>query len=179
MKPTRLWFVLLGLPAFALQAAEVGNISPSEQTAVVQRVITLNLEEVGFGPSLLQDMGHDGLAYHLVAGVQREATPDAAIRAQANTDFSPGHAWEGDATLGMAYFFSRNDFSPLVSAGFGWGFADGKGWNNGFSLSATGGMQMFRTATTQLSLEAGPRIVLSSGKDGMPVVWSLGLNLFW
>ncbi len=169
----------LCLATHSVGAAEVGNIGDSEISAVERRVITKNFMEVGFGPSMLQNMGESGVGYHLLAGFQREATPDAAIRAQANTDFVPGHAWEGDATLGMAYFFSRGDFSPLVSAGFGWGFADGKGWSNGFSLAGTVGMQMFRTATTQLSLEAGPRIVLDNGRDGMPVAWSLGLNLFY
>jgi hypothetical protein len=178
----RLTFALLGLSGLAVHsvaAAEVGNIGDSEISAVERRVITKNFGEVGFGPSVLQNMGSSGVGYHLLAGFQREATPDAAIRAQVNTDFVPGHAWEGDATLGMAYFFSRGDFSPMVSGGFGWGFADGKGWSNGFALAGTVGMQMFRTATTQLSLEAGPRIVLSSGRDGMPVAWSLGLNLFY
>jgi len=182
MSFSRFSFALAGISGLALHAvsaAEVGNIGDSEISAVERRVITKNFEVVGFGPSLLQNMGQDGVAYHLLAGFQREATPDAAIRAQANTDFVPGHAWEADATLGMAYFFSRGDFSPLVSAAFGWGFADGRGWSNGFSLAATAGMEMFRTATTQLSLEAGPRIVLDRGPDGMPVAWSLGLNLLF
>ena len=178
----RLAFVFLGLSSLASQtvhAAEVGNIGDSEISAVERRVVTKNFGEVGFGPSLLLNMGENGVAYHLVAGFQREATPDAAIRLQANTDFVPGHAWEGDATLGMAYFFSRGDFSPMASAAFGWGFANGNGWSNGFTLAGTVGMQMFRTATTQLSLEAGPRIILDGSSGGMPVAWSLGLNLFY
>lgn len=178
MSPFRLSPLVLGFSVCVLHAAEVGNITSSESTALERRVNTKNFEVLGFGPSRFGNMGETDLAYHLLAGIQREATPDAAIRAQANLDFVPLHAWEGDATLGMAYFFSRGDFSPLVSAAFGWGFADGRDWSNGFSLSGTAGIQMFRTATTQLSLEGGPRIVLDRGRDGMPVVWSLGLNLF-
>jgi len=125
-------------------------------------------------------LDHDGLAYHTVGGFQREATADAAIRGQVGFDFASGlDAWESDATLGMAYFFSRGDFSPLVGASFGWGTAHGRSWSGGFALAATAGVQAFRTATTQLSLEAGPRLILDRGKDGLPVAWSLGLNLFW
>ena len=162
------------------RAAEVGNISSSESTALERRVITKNFAYAGFGPSILAGLDHQGLAYHTVLGFQREATADAAIRGQVGFDFASGmDAFESDGTLGMAYFFSRGDFSPLLGASFGWGTAYGRNWSGGFALAATAGIQAFRTATTQLSLEGGPRVILDRCKDGLPVAWSLGLNLFW
>lgn len=186
MRITKKHFASRHLPSLVLLAvaaaswgAEVGDISPSESTALERRVATKNFVYAGFGPSTLLGLDHDGLGYHTTTGIQREATPNAAIRGQLGFDFSPGmDAWESDATLGMAYFFSRGDFSPLVGASFGWGTAHGRSWSGGFALAATVGIQAFRTATTQLSLEGGPRLILDRNVDGYPVAWSLGLNLF-
>jgi hypothetical protein len=160
--------------AISVQAAEVGDISVPESSALERRVQTRNFTILGFGPGDLEGLGHDGFSYHLQGGWWREAHPNAAIRILSDLDFRPGFdAWKLDAGVGVVLLASRGAISPFIGADFGWGFANGDKSVNGFSLGASLGMQLFRTASTQMSLEGRSSLILDS--DRTP--WSNSLAL--
>jgi hypothetical protein len=160
--------------AVSVQAAEVGDISVSESSALERRIQTKNFKFLGFGPGLLNDVGDDGFAYHLQGGWWREAHPNAAIRILSDLDFRPGfEAWKLAGGVGVVWLPSRQTVSPFVGADFGYGISNGEHWADGFALGASAGLQIFRTATTQLSLEGRSSVVL----DGDRFPWSNGFAL--
>jgi len=158
----------------SVQAAEVGDISVPESSALERRVQTRNFTILGFGPGILQGIGHEGFAYHLQGGWWRETHPNAAIRILSQIDFRPGFdAWKVAGGVGAVWLPSRQTVSPFLGADFGWGFANGSEWANGFTLGASAGIQLFRTASTQMSLEGRSSVIL--GSDRLP--WSNSLAL--
>ncbi|MBK8804216.1 MAG: hypothetical protein IPN71_19585 [Fibrobacteres bacterium] len=63
--------------------------------------------------------------------------------------------------------------SPILGADFGWGFANGDESANGFTLGGSAGVQMFRTASTQMSVELRNSVIL----DGDLFPWSNALAI--
>lgn len=174
MKTHTTSLLAVAISTFSVYAAEVGDISVPESSALERRVQTRNFTILGFGPGDLQGLGHDGFSYHLQGGWWREAHPNAAIRILSDFDFRPNfNAWKLAAGVGAVWLPSRQAVSPFVGADFGWGFANGKHWANGFTLGGSVGLQLFRTASTQMSLEGRSSVIL----DGDRLPWSNSLAL--
>jgi hypothetical protein len=166
--------LLASLVTLSVSAAEVGDVTVAESSALERRVQTRNFTILGFGPGDLEGLGHDGFSYHLQGGWWREAHPNAAIRILSDLDFRPGFdAWKLDAGVGVVVLASRGAISPFLGADFGWGFANGDQSVNGFSLGASLGLQLFRTASTQMSIEGRSSLILDS--DRTP--WSNSMAL--
>lgn len=160
-------FLATGSAAFA---SRVGDISESESVALERRVKTKNLKFLGFGPGAITGLGSSGYSYHLQGGWWREAHPNAAIRILSDLDFRSGwDAWKASAGIGAVWLPSRGLASPFVGFDFGWGIADGEEAASGFALGTSIGLQLFRTATTQLSLEGRSSLLLERAV-GIP--WS-------
>lgn len=163
-------FALCLLIGSAARASEVGDISESESVALERRVKTKNLKFLGFGPGALTGLGSNGYSYHIQGGWWREAHPNAAIRILSDLDFRPEwDAWKASAGIGAVWLPSRGLASPFVGFDFGWGIADGKEAASGFALGTSIGLQLFRTATTQLSLEGRSALLL---ERAIGVPWS-------
>lgn len=174
MKTHARFLLIATFSTLSVSAAEVGDISVPESSALERRVQTRNFTLLGFGPGDLEGLGNDGYSYHLQGGWWREAHPNAAIRILSDLDFRPGFdAWKLDAGVGVVWLPSRQSISPFIGADFGWGFANGDQSANGFSLGASLGMQLFRTASTQMSIEGRSSLILDS--DRTP--WSNSLAL--
>ena len=173
-KTTTRSFIAVSLLALSLQAEEVGDITVPESKSLERRVQTQNFTILGFGPGYLQGLGNDGFSYHLQGGWWREAHPNAAIRILSDFDFRPNFKnWKAAAGLGLVLLPSRQSISPFLGADFGWGFADGRKMANGFDLGGSVGMQLFRTASTQMSVEGRSSVIL----DGDQTPWSNSLAL--
>lgn len=158
----------------SIHAAEVGDITIPESQALEARIQTRNFTLLGFGPGSLQGAGNDGFSYHLQGGWWREAHPNAAIRILSDLDFRPGFdAWKLSGGLGAVWLMSRQVMSPFLGGDFGWGYASGEGSTNGFALGGSVGIQMFRTASTQMSIEGRTSVIL----DGDRQPWSNSLAL--
>ncbi len=170
--------LLVSLFTTSAYAAEVGNISQPESISMEQRIKTMNFVFAGFGPGNLSGIGPSGFAYHLQAGGWREAHPNAAIRILSDLDFQPSfQAWKWSGSVGAVWLVSRGIASPFMGVDFGYGFADGTTPLKGFSLGGSLGLQLFRTATTQLSLEGRSTVVLNS--DHTPWANSLALSVLF
>ena len=173
-KTTTRSLLMVSLLTLSVHTEEVGDITGPESSALERRVQTRNFTILGFGPGDLQGLGHDGFSYHLQGGWWREAHPNAAIRILSDFDFRPNfNAWKAAAGVGAVWLPSRQAISPFVGADFGWGFADGGKAANGFTLGGSIGVQLFRTASTQMSLEDRCSVVL----DGDQSPWSNSLAL--
>jgi len=166
------------LSVLSATASEVGEVTVPESSALERRVQTRNFTIMGFGPGALSGLGDDGFVYHLQGGWWREAHPNAAIRILSDFDFRPDfNAWKLDAGLGAVWLPSREPISPFVGADFGWGIADGRKWASGFTLGGSLGMQLFRTASTQMSVGGRGTILLDNGMEKFPWATSLALSV--
>ncbi|MBK9578877.1 MAG: hypothetical protein IPK50_13415 [Fibrobacterota bacterium] len=166
--------LLASLSIVTVHAAEVGDISAPETIALERRVQTRNFTILGFGPGNLSGLGDDGFAYHLQGGWWREAHPNAAIRILSDLDFRPDFdAWKLSGGVGAVWLVSRQSVSPFLGADFGWGFANGVESANGFTLGGSVGVQLFRTATTQMSIEGRTSVIM----DGDQTPWSNSVAL--
>jgi len=172
--------LIASLSTFSATASEVGDISVPESSALERRVQTRNFTIMGFGPGSLSGLGDNGFVYHLQGGWWREAHPNAAIRILSDFDFRPDiKTWKLDAGLGAVWMPSRDPISPFVGADFGWGIADGRKWASGFTFGGSLGMQLFRTASTQMSIEGRSSILLDDGFDRYPWANSLALSVLF
>lgn len=166
--------LLLSLASFSVHAAEPSDMPVAEADPVPQQIHSLNLKTLGFGPGALTGLGDNGLSYHLQGGLWREVHPNAAIRVLSEFDTRSGFdAWKVSAGLGAVWIPWKKAFSPFLGADLGWGYGDGKHSATGFALGASGGMQLFRGSSTQMSVEARSSFVL----DGDHLPWANSLVL--
>lgn len=162
-------FLFVSLLTLSVNAAEVGDILVAESNELQRRVQTRNFTVLGFGPGGLSGLGDNGFSYHLQGGMWREVHPNAAIRVLSDFDTRPGfEAWKVTGGVGAVWMPSRQAVSPFVGADFGWGYGDGTHSANGFALGASVGVQLFRTASTQMSIEGRSSVIL----DGDHLPWS-------
>lgn len=137
-------------------AQKVGEISPDDQRKVVTRVEALRLTSISFGPAFGSDMNNNKMFYSLHLGSHWEVTPNAEIRI--NADGALASKDEGtwlSASVGGGWLIFTDDFSPVIGAEFGYGYAhiDRVSDPSGFIVGGFAGVRMFRTATAQMSVE--------------------------
>ncbi len=138
------------------QTPKVGEISYEEQEKVRARVQTLDLTSLSFGPSWSSDMNNSDVFYSVHAGRTWEVNTHAEVRANLDAAFASTN--EGlwlSGTIGAGWLLTTDDFSPVLGAEFGYGYAhvDGFPDPSGFVLGGFAGVRFFRTSTTQMSLE--------------------------
>lgn len=146
-------------------AQKVGEITPEDQQRVRTRVEALKLTSISFGPAFGSDMNNDDLFYSLHLGRHWEATTHAEIRL--NADAALASKNEGtwlSASIGGGWLIMTDDFSPVIGAEFGYGYAhiDDISDASGFMVGGFAGIRMFRTATAQMSVEYYIQSILDS-----------------
>lgn len=148
--------LLLSLFISAAHAQKVGEISPEDQRHVRARVESLRMTHISFGPSFGSDMNNDKMFYSLHLGSHWEPSTNAEIRL--NGDFAT--ASEGNGTwlsgsIGGGWIPLRDNFSPVIGAEFGYGYAHIKHASDpaGFMVGGYLGVRFFRTSNAQMSIE--------------------------
>jgi len=169
------------LSASLTLAAEVGNISASQASSMETRINSRNYQFFGFGPASLSNTGEEeGMAYHLAWGMSREVVPHASIRSIVQSDFQPkSGAGIAGGGLGVLGFLTTSDFSPYLGADLGWGIAWGADATTQLSWGLSGGMQLFRTSSTQLGLECRLFSLFEKTREGLPMGLSAQLGLYY
>ena len=137
-------------------AQRVGEITPEDQHRVATRVEALRLTSISFGPAFGSDMNNEKMFYSLHLGSHWEVTTHAEIRL--NADAALASKDEGkwlSASVGGGWLIFTDDFSPVIGAEFGYGYAhiDRISDPSGFMVGGFAGVRMFRTATAQMSIE--------------------------
>lgn len=137
-------------------AQKVGEITPEDQQRVKTRVEALRLTSISFGPAFGSDMNNDDMFYSLHLGSHWEVTTHAEIRL--NADAALASKNEGtwlSASVGGGWLIFTDNFSPVIGAEFGYGYAhiDGISDPAGFIAGGFAGVRMFRTASAQMSIE--------------------------
>ncbi len=137
-------------------AQRVGEITQEDQQRVATRVEALRLTSISFGPAFGSDMNNEKMFYSLHLGSHWEVTTHAEIRL--NADAALASKEEGtwlSASVGGGWLIFTDDFSPVIGAEFGYGYAhiDRISDPSGFMVGGFAGVRMFRTATAQMSLE--------------------------
>lgn len=181
IRPTLLLAAILASSSTVASAAEVGSISSDQVGSMERRVNSRNYQFFGFGPSSLSNTGEEsGMAYHLAYGMSREVVPHASIRGLVQSDFQPksGSGIAG-AGLGVMGFLTTSDISPYLGADLGWGVAWGADAVSQFSWGLSGGVQFFRTSSTQLGVEARLFSLFEKTREGLPMGLSAQLALYY
>lgn len=181
MHRSSLLAALLTLSVSASFAAEVGSISHDQVGSMERRVNSRNYQFFGFGPASLANTGAEsGMAYHLAYGMSREVVPHASIRGILQSDFQPkSGAGLAGAGLGVMGFFTTSDISPYLGADLGWGLAWGANPVSQFSWGLSGGVQLFRTSSTQLGVETRLFSLFEKTREGLPMGLSAQLALYY
>lgn len=161
------------------QTPKVGNISYEDQERVRSRVQTLDLTSLAFGPSWGSDVNNSDLFYSLHVGRNWEVNPNAEVRA--SLDGAIASTNEGlwlSGTVGAGWLMTTDDISPVLGAEFGYGYAhvDGLPDPAGFVLGGFAGVRLFRTATTQMSVEGFFQTIL---KYENPVMAGLRVGILF
>ncbi|MCB9073845.1 MAG: hypothetical protein H6623_09500 [Bdellovibrionaceae bacterium] len=157
------------LPAYREPSQEprVGEITPEQQQRVHTRVQTLSLTSLSFGPSWGKDMQNRNMFYALHLGHHWEATTNAEIRLNLDAAIpSKGDGLWLAGTVGAGWLVSTENFSPVVGAEFGFGYAHITQISDpsGFVFGGFAGLRLFRTATTQMSVEGFFQALMDGNK---------------
>jgi hypothetical protein len=151
-----LQFLISFVLGFSAHAQKVGEISPEDQQRVKTRVESLRLTSISFGPAFGSDMNNDKMFYSLHLGSHWEVTTHAELRL--NADAATASKEEGtwlSASIGGGWLILTDDFSPVIGAEFGYGYAhiDDIADPSGFLAGGFAGVRLFRTANAQMSIE--------------------------
>lgn len=139
-----------------------------QQEPVLEKTEAVRLAFGGFGPAGFANMGESNIAYDFFGGLLWEVNPQAAIKVEADitTDFS--NATMITANLGANFYPLVQDISPVFGALFGFGYANGTSNEFGFDVGVSGGVILFRTANTQMTIEGHGVFLLNEMEDGYP-----------
>ncbi len=139
-----------------------------QRKPVMEKTRAARLTVAGFGPAGFVNMGESNLSYDFFGGLLWEVNPQAAIKVigDVTTDFS--NVTMITANLGANFYPVTQDISPVFGAMFGFGYAHGTSNEFGFDVGVSGGVILFRTATTQLTLEGHGIFLLREMEDGYP-----------
>ena len=158
----------------------VGQIKKENADKLSTRIKSRKFETVAFGGTTFVNGPNTNVGYYLKYGYIWDVDAHMAIKLQADMNISSSEpsAFFGMASLGMNYYFSDTKFSPYIGADFGFGTS--KDDNAGFALGASAGVLMFRTATTQIGIEARYQSLTSKNNTGeIPSVFSISLAVYY
>lgn len=155
----------------------VGEIPEEERGRIKSRVESLSFTTFGFGPAGATDMNNSKMFYAFQFGKNWEVGEMAEIRSSLSLQFpSKDSGYFVMGGLGGSFIPITTDISPIVGAELGFGTSGGKDISSktGFGYSLYGGVRLFRTSNTQLSIEAFYRGLFE--KDS-PKVYGALLNI--
>jgi len=169
----------------ANKSIQVGSITKEDETRVSQRTQSLSLQSFGIGPAVYTNMDDTGTATLINLGYLWEVTPTAAIKLSTDIVTKLKTPWTslGSVTIGGQYFFSKSNISPSVGVDFGYGgtvtgVKDLKN-TSGFTVGANAGLNFFRTADKQMSLQLRYLIILEKNQIGAPSILGLLLSIHY
>jgi hypothetical protein len=165
--------------------ARVGELTNHEQMRIDQRVQSLNLWSIAFGPASDFNMNNNHLQYALTLGHHWEVNENAEIRVTAHTTLpSQGVAnWASYSSLGIggSWLASTADVSPILGGEIGYGYASIPHLSDksGISTGAHAGVRLFRTATAQMGIEAYAKTLLAAAGSTPPLDYGATLSVLY
>lgn len=161
----------------------VGNIKKSEQDKYTNRFKSRDFKNISFGGATFVNGANTNVGYYFRYGTFWDVDSRMAIKLQFDMDISSKEpsAFFGMGSLGLNYYFSDTKFSPYIGADFGYATSIQVGVDDkaGFAIGASIGMMMFRTASTQIGVEARYQTVTNKNEKGLPGALSLSLGIFY
>lgn len=160
--------------------ARVGDINPAEKDRYRTRFESKNSTIFAFGPAFSNNVNTSKTLYSAAFGYEWEVGAQNAILAQLDGSFGDSTGYI-DGIIGAKYYFSDEDVSPFIKAGFGFGTAKGAGLDavGGFAGMIGAGVTVFRTSTTHLELGAAYSGLFASNAQGNPNVTSVTLGILF
>ncbi|MFP4415663.1 MAG: hypothetical protein ACLFSB_00175 [Chitinispirillaceae bacterium] len=149
------------------------------EDATLEKTRAVRLTVAGFGPAGFANVGESNLSYDFFGGLLWEVNPQAAIKAigDITTDFS--NVTMITANVGANFYPIVENISPVFGAMFGFGYAFGTSHEFGFDVGVSGGVILFRTATTQMTVEGHGIFLLSEMEDGFPTKFGGRLGIIF
>ncbi len=148
----------------------VGDIKDSEIDRIDRRVKSHQFTSVGFGPFGSSKSNDGGVMYGLSYGKTWEANETGEIRVDSQLAANGKNQYVNFG-LGYGYLASTGDFSPVLGAQLGGGYAHYKSGDEtknagGFSGGVYAGMRFLRTADTQLELLGSYNAIFAQDTPG-------------
>jgi hypothetical protein len=158
----------------------VGQIDASEKDRYRTRFESKNSTVFSFGPAFANNLNSSKTLYALGFGYEWEVGAQNAVVAEVDGAFGDSTAYL-DGIIGGKYYFSDEDLSPFLKAGFGFGSAKGSNLDavGGFAATLGVGATMFRTSTTHLEVGAAYTTLFASNAQGNPSVTSVTLGILF
>ncbi len=166
------------------QAAEKKSKQNNERVPARRQVL------VGFGPAYFNNMNTSQAGIGFQAGYLWSIDDHFDLGLQSDFAISTEHtdAYMLSGRILTNYYFSSNDISPYIGAGFGYGWAsvhdsdttlisdDAAG---GFALSLQGGIKFFRTSTVNFAVGGEYTHIFDKSSLGAPGVFLVKVALLY
>ena len=166
------------------QAAEKKQRTSFERVPARRQVL------IAFGPAYFSNMNSAGTALGFQAGYVWNIDDHFDLGLKTDFAISTEHsdAYLVSGKIFTNYFFSSNDISPFVGAGFGYGWASVHDNNintisddsaGGFALGLQAGVKFFRTSTVNLAVAGEYTQIFDNTSLGNPRAFMLKVALLY
>ncbi|MBM4252605.1 MAG: hypothetical protein FJ146_11590 [Deltaproteobacteria bacterium] len=174
----------------AEKSATVDDVTSNEVRAGIARQVTVKRVQVALGPTKAHGFGTDETLYNFELGYVWERD-QLAPRAYSEFNIGPGikEAFAVSAGLGLDYYLTNGKHAPFIGADVGLGgfhrasnseTKDGRPmFRSGFTLSATVGYAIMRTADTSMYVAASYRPVLQGFGDKSAGLYGVQVGLLY
>ncbi len=145
-----------------------------------ERVPARRQVSLGFGPAYFSNMESSTPGIGINAGYIWNIDDHFDLGLQTDFAMSTQHAdaYYFSGKILTNYFFSTQDISPFIGAGFGYGFASAHDGprvpdddSSGFAMGLQAGMKFFRTSTVNLSVSLEYNQIFDQNTLGNPSVF--------
>lgn len=162
----------------------VGKIRQSEAETGKIRKQAARRWYLGFGPALASNLQSDGVFYGFEVAYSFDVN-HALIRILFDSAFGEDAALFQTLALGMNFFLSDRDTSFSLGGDFGYAYSKTAGdlftgtSAAGFSLGVGAGYSFFRTSNITMELMFRARAILNSNDEGLPLLYTLKLGVYF
>lgn len=165
--------------------ARVGEITNQESREGTQRKPVRNEWYVGIGGAEFNNLNVNGIGYSF--GLAHAWDFNQGLFKILGEFSGLDSAFVGSVGLGGEYFLLNSDLAPYLSGDFGFGGAKAEGGAGFFSGTSYGGfdvgvgtgVEIMRTAATNLDIAFRAGFLLKNNGYGTPEVFSLKLGLYF
>ncbi len=176
----------LGDEPFPIPAkSQKPSLAPNEDGDLgrPRRRTSRNVGYVGIGPAFFGNMSAPGTGF-LLAGTYGWDLNEAIIKLNGELAFNGSATW-GSLGVGVQGFLMSGEHTPYVAADFGLTYARSQSTSavprtvTGFSVGATAGVQLFRTANVQFDAGLRYALVLKENANGHPSLLTVRVGVWF
>lgn len=182
--------LFLSLPAFSQSKSLGEQAHEKNQRTSSERVQAMRQVLLGFGPAYFNKMNAPEAGIGFQAGYLWTIDDNFDLGLQTDFAISTEHtdAYILSGKILTNYYFTTDDISPYVGAGFGYGWASIHDNNvttisddsaSGFAMSLQAGVKFFRTSTVNLAVAGEYTTIFNQSSLGQPGVFLLKVGLLY